>query len=496
MMGGTLFMTNKKIIMAEINTWVWLKEMERKYARQMTLDRVPPNEWDEFAALGFNAIWLMGIWRRSPAGRKISREDSSLFDAYTQSLPDWKKSDLNGSPYCIKEYTVDASFGGIVALEKVRKELKRREIRLILDFVPNHVAIDHRWLDTHPEYFIKGSEIDLEQKPKEYFQSENGVFANGRDPFFPPWQDVAQINAFSPEYREAVIQELKRIGRICDGVRCDMAMLLLNRTFGHSWQSQVGPAPETEFWEDIISEVKKTHPSMTFFAEVYWGLEWELLQVGFDFCYDKRLYDRIINENAGTIRQHLEADFEYQQHLLRFIENHDESRAASLLTIQKQKAASLLTYTLPGANLLYEGQLDGRKRKNHVLLGRRAPERINKEILEFYQNLLPAIKNMHDYGSWQLCKVTGWSNNQTFENLLVYTWQAGPSKDLIVINYSNEQSQGSVFLPWSELRNSDVKFVDYLVSGFLLRPGLELKEKGLFVDLPPWGYHFLTTTLR
>ncbi|MEI8131129.1 MAG: alpha-amylase family glycosyl hydrolase [Leptolinea sp.] len=489
-------MSNNKILMAEINTWVWLRELERKYARHMTLDRVPPNEWDEFAELGFNAIWLMGIWRRSPEGRRLSRENESLFEEYSESLPDWKRADFPGSPYCVKEYLVDARYGGIVSLEKVHKDLNQRGIRLILDFVPNHVAIDHIWLDNHPEYFIRGDEADIVRSPTEFFRSDDGIFANGRDPFNPPWPDVAQVNAFSPEYRDEVIQELKKIGRICDGVRCDMTMLLLNEIFAHTWQSRVGVAPETEFWEEIITEVKKVHPAMTFFAEVYWGLESELLQVGFDYCYDKRLYDRLMNESAATIKQHIEADFEFQKHLLHFIENHDESRAASLLPVQRQKAASILAFTLPGASLLYEGQWEGRKLKNHVLLGRRQPERINKELLGFYKNLLPAIKGLHDNGSWQLCKVTGWSNNQTCENLLVYTWQAGSYKDLIIVNFSDEQSQGRAALPWPELRDVDVKFTDVLEHETLVRSGSELKSKGFFVDIPPWGYYFLSTYLR
>jgi glycosidase len=263
-------MSNRKVLMAEINTWVWLTDLERKYARRMTLDRVPPYEWDEFANLGFNAIWLMGIWTRSPAGKKISRENSNLYGDYNNSLSDWKKGDLQGSPYCIKDYSVDARFGGIVALEKIRRYLKSKGIRLILDFVPNHIAIDHKWTRTNPEFFIRGSESDIERSPNEFFRSENGIFANGRDPFFPPWTDVAQLNAFSAEYRRAIIQELKKIGRICDGVRCDMAMLSVNRIFSHTWMSLAGTPPTKEFWKEVITVVKKAHSSMTFFAEVYW----------------------------------------------------------------------------------------------------------------------------------------------------------------------------------------------------------------------------------
>jgi len=272
--------------------------------------------------------------------------------------------------------------------------------------------------------------------------------------------------------------------------------LLLNRIFARTWQSRVGTTPSTEFWEEIIPAVKKAHPTMLFFAEAYWGLEWDLLQLGFDYCYDKKLYDRLIHENAGSIRQHLEADFKYQEQLMRFIENHDEPRVASLLSPQKQKAASILAFTLPGAGLVYEGQLEGRRQKNHVLLGRREQEKINQDLLEFYKNLLPVAKRIHDNAIWELCKVTGWSDNTTCDNLLAYTWQNGICKDLIIVNFSNEQSQGQVMLPWVELRNTDVKLFYNLEPAYLIRAGLELKEKGLFVDLPPWGYHFLTAYLK
>jgi glycosidase len=383
-----------------------------------------------------------------------------------------------------------------VALEKVRKELHRRGLRLILDFVPNHVAIDHPWISTNPEYFIQGDANDLERKPDEFFQSEDGVFAYGRDPFFPAWQDVAQLNAFSTGYRNAAILELKKIGRICDGVRCDMAMLLLNNIFAKSWQSRVSAIPEIEFWQEIISSVKSAHSSMMFFAEVYWGLEWELMQLGFDYCYDKRLYDRLVHENAATIRLHLEGNIDFQKHLLRFLENHDEPRIASAMSIHQQKAAAMIAFSLPGASLLYEGQWDGRHRKNHVLLGRREPERVMKDLVEFYKNLLPAIKKIHDNGIWELCNVSGWLNNNTCDNLLPFTWQAGPNKDLIIVNYSDTQAQGRVLLPWKELKDLDVKLIDNLEQNTLVRSGSELKHKGLFVDLPPWGFHFFTTYLR
>jgi hypothetical protein len=489
-------MQNNRINIAEINTWVWLREIERKYGRHLTLDHIPPSEWNDIEKLGFNAIWLMGIWRRSPLGRSISRENQDLYPAYQESLEDWKYSDLPGSPYCIKDYSVDPSFGNQLCLEKLKKSLNKKGFKLILDFVPNHLARDNYLVESHPAYFIQGTEIDFESKPQEYFRSGDHIIAYGKDPFFPPWQDTAQVNAFSEGYRITMINELKRIGKICDGVRVDMAMLLLNGVFAKTWRDKAGVIPEKEFWSEIITEVRKTHPSMIFLAEVYWGKEWELMQLGFDYCYDKRLYDRIIHENAETIRLHLQADIGFQQKLVRYIENHDEVRASSVLPLQKLKAATLLVSTVPGGRLMYEGQWHGRKSMNHVLLGRRKNERVDRETLDFHFNLTNELNRLHDNGIWSLCESTGWLNNQTYENILSYTWQDGGSKDLIVINYSKEQSQARLMLPWKEIGNSPIKFKDNFTKSEYTYQGSEISQNGLFVDLEPFGYHFFTVFLK
>jgi hypothetical protein len=483
-----------KLIIAEINTWVWLDDLEQKYGKPLTLDSIPSEEWDEFEKLGFNAIWFMGIWCRSPLGKKISQENTSLYDEYSRSYPDWKREDLPGSPYCIKEYTVDKRFGGNPSLKVARCELQRRKIKLILDFVPNHIALDHKWIDTHPDYLISGDDLEFLRSPRDFFQTMRGVFANGRDPFFPPWQDVAQLNAYSKGYRKAAANVLTQIGQLCDGVRCDMAMLMLNRVFSYTWQSRAGETPSTEFWNDIIPEVKITHPEMIFIAEAYWGLEWDLQQVGFDFCYDKLLYDRLMQETAETIRLHLQADIGFQSHLLRFIENHDEDRAATRLTTPRLKAASVLMAALPGACLFYEGQWTGRKIRNHILLGRRQKEQVNTEILVFYKKLIPEMGKILTDSEWQMCSVNGWGDNQTCCDVLAFTWKAKKTKILIIVNYSDHASQGKVTLPWQVVENSTVKFVDLFAKESLNREGNELIKDGMFFDLPAWGFHYFSVT--
>ena len=134
------------------------------------------------------------------------------------------------------------------------------------------------------------------------------MFAYGWDPYFPAWPDVLQLNAFHPGLRQTAIKTLADIARQCDGVRCDMAMLLLNAIFERTWGHRAGPRPATEYWRDVIQAVKGRHPRFLLLAEAYWDREWDLQQQGFDYCYDKRLYDRLAHDTAESVRLHLCAD--------------------------------------------------------------------------------------------------------------------------------------------------------------------------------------------
>ncbi len=296
-----------------------------------------------------------------------------------------------GSPYCVRGYEVDEHLGGPEGLSQARRELADRGLRLIVDFVPNHVAPDHSWVSEHPEYFIQGTADDAANNPASYINLNGRTFACGKDPFFPAWPDVLQLNAFQPGLRQTAAATLSNIANQCDGVRCDMAMLMMNSVFERTWGTRAGPRPATEYWVDAISAIKREHPDFLFIAEAYWDLEWELQQQGFDFCYDKRLYDRLEHENAESVRLHLCADLAYQNKLLRFLENHDEPRAASAFTPAKERAAAVTTSTLPGARLFHEGQFEGRKVRLPVFLGRRPEEPLDKQLQDFYTKLLAAI---------------------------------------------------------------------------------------------------------
>lgn len=479
-------------IIYEINTWVWLQELSQKYRVAASLEKVPTEEWDSLADLDIDAVWFMGVWERSPAGIAIANLNKGLLSDFGRALPDFRPEDNVGSPYCVRRYMVDERLGGPAGLAVARRELGKRGTRLILDFVPNHVAPDHPWVIQHPGYFIRGNAGDVRHDPSSFIEIEGNVFACGRDPYFPAWPDVLQLNAFQPGLRKAVLETLFEIAGQCDGVRCDMAMLLINSIFERTWGNRAGQRPSTEYWIDVISAIKEANPDFLFMAEAYWDLEWELQQQGFDYCYDKRLYDRLEHDGAESVRLHLCADLAYQEKLVRFIENHDEPRAFSTFSPQKARAAAVTFATIPGAKLFHEGQFEGRKVRLPVFLGRRPAETADTGLETFYRKLLKAAASEElRSGFWQLCERTGWPDNTSCQNLVAWCWRSAEEHSLIVVNLSDSPSQGLVLLPWDELRGKTWHMTDIFTEEEFERNGDEMCTQGLFVDLTPWGYHLL-----
>jgi hypothetical protein len=455
----------------EINTAVWLGDR--------TLDEVPDADWDAIAALGADAVWLMGVWRRSPAGLAIALDDPGLMSSFRAALPDLREEDIIGSPYCVREYVVDERFGGPAALAAARAALAARGLKLILDYVPNHVAPDHPWIESRPGCLVPAGEDD---DPASYLRTPAGIIARGRDPYFPAWPDVVQLNAFSEELRDSVAELLIGVGEQCDGLRCDMAMLMTNEVFARTWHLE---PPAEDFWPRLIGRVKAVHPDLVFIAEAYWDMEWELQRQGFDYCYDKRLYDRLVHEGADAVRGHLSADADYQRKLLRFIENHDEPRAAATFEPAKARAAAVVASTLQGARLIHDGQLDGHRVHIPVFLARGPVEPPDEDLRAFYARLLPAVAELE--GEWRLCECSGWPDNDTCRQLVAWTY----GRTLIVVNLGAGPAQARVHVPWEDLRGRDWELADRLSGARFERGGDELAGEGLYVALDGWGAHVL-----
>ena len=472
----------------QINTRVWLTSRSRALGRAATLDDFPDEEFDRLSSTGFDWVWLLSVWQTGAAGQRASRANPEWRAEFEHTLPDLQESDIAGSGFAITGYSVSDTLGGDGALARLRDRLRARGLRLMLDFVPNHTGLDHPWVWQHPEYYVPGTEEDLVREPANYTRvpSDGGVvvLAHGRDPYFPGWPDTLQLDYSTPATQEAMMAELLAIADRCDGVRCDMAMLVLPDVFERTWGRR---APE--FWPEATRRVRRRRPGFVFMAEVYWDLEWTLQQQGFDYTYDKRLYDRLREGHARPVREHLHAGVDYQEKLARFLENHDEPRAAATFRHDVHQAAAVLTYLSPGLRFFHQGQFEGCRARISPHLVRGPEEPVDAALSDLYKRLLAVLRRpaLRD-GDWKLLPCGPvCANNGTWDHYVAYGWQLREEDRLVVaVNASPERSQCFVRLPFRDLAGSQWRLEDLLGGAVYIRDGGDLEAWGLFLDEPPW----------
>jgi hypothetical protein len=477
----------------QINTWVWLASLSREAGRTMQIGDVSGEHWDRMQAQGFDLIYLLGIWQRSAVGRRLFRTDAKAFPVFDAALPAWTMENIVGSPFSITGYVPDAHIGGWDQIEAVRDRLARRGMRLILDFIPNHVGPDHPWVTDNPDYLIRGRLDDFRRDPKAFILVEppNGApyfVARGRDPYFAPWADTAQIDHFSKPARAAMIDSLQSIGAHCDGLRCDMAMLVLNDVFAKTWSHLLDgrPAPATEFWSDAVRALPE---DFIWLAEAYWGLELPLQAQGFSYTYDKCLYDDLLAADAGRTRAQLGGDFAAQSRMARFIENHDEPRACAHFGRDRLPSLTALIATLPGLRFFHDGQFEGRRIHVPMPLDRAADEPADAALQAICARILHIANDpvFHD-GGWSLAKVEP-AGDDTSGQLIAYRWRLADSFRLVVLNMNGTAAQGRVTIDGAVASEATYAFNDLLNDAVYVREGRELVEHGLYVRLDGFAAH-------
>jgi len=475
----------------EINTRAWLCRLSQEAGKPVTLADVDDTILNDLARRGFDWIWLLSVWQTGTASRAVSRSTPAWQAEFQAALPDLTEEDICGSGFAVSAYEVDEALGGKSALAAFRTRLAARGLRLMLDFVSNHTALDHPWVRTHPDFYAQGNEQALAAAPGNYCRVETDqgarILAHGRDPSFPGWVDTLQLDYANSALQLAQMAELATIAGQCDGLRCDMAMLLLPGVFQRTWGLTSAP-----FWPKAIAAVREAHRGFTFLAEAYWDLEWELQQQGFDYCYDKRLYDRLRHSDAGAIRAHLGAGLDYQDRLARFLENHDEPRTAAVFPWPRHQAAAIVTALAPGLRFFHQGQFEGACVRVPVHLRRGPVELRNADIAAFYDRLLSVLKSDgFRYGAWSLIPPQpAWDGNPTGQDFVAFAWQARDGGGyVVVVNYADHQGQCHLRLPFAGLAGRKVRFVDTMGSEVYDQDGTGLIEPGLFIDLGAWRYN-------
>lgn len=348
------------------------------------LDAVADEHLPRLAALGFDWIWLMGIWTMGPKGVVMSRKYAP---------------DFEGSPYAIAAYDVDPLLGGQAALQTFVTRAHALGIKVMADFVPNHLALDTPLIDADPAMVIHSNPAVRREYATDYYDHPQGRLAHGKDPYFEGWNDTVQLDYAYPPLRAHQVAQLQHIATLVDGVRCDMAMLVLREHVKKNWFSGVDQASfdaayPREFWGEAVTAVRADRPDFVFMAEVYWDNEPRLQELGFDYTYNKKLYDQLAHHapSAEIAAQIAHWPRRYLERSVHFLENHDEERAAHRFG-RRTRPSAILSYAIPGAVFIHQGQMEGFTEKLPVQ--RREPllrEVPNAALRAFYERLLGLVR--------------------------------------------------------------------------------------------------------
>ena len=480
----------------QINTRVWLTELSRPLGRPATLDDIPDAELDRVAGMGFDWIWLLSVWRTGPAGQRVSRANPEWRREFEETLPDLSEEDIAGSGFAITGYTVHPGLGGDAALARLRERLRARGLLLMLDFVPNHTGLDHPWVEDHPEYYVPGTETDLARAPQNYTGSgataATAILAYGRDPYFSGWPDTLQLDYGNPATQQAMVDELLKIAGQCDGVRCDMAMLVLPDVFERTWGRR--PAP---FWPLATAARPRAGSGLLLHGRGVLGPGMDDAATGIRLRLRQAALrppargTRAAGARAPSRRARLPGQARPLPGKPRRAAGRGELRA------RLARGGGRHHVSLAGPAILPSGPVRGAEEAHLAAPGARAAGAADQRAQQFYERLLAVLRQptVRD-GQWRLLEcVPAWDGNWTWECFIAWSWEGRDSHRLIaVVNYAGNQSQCYVRLPFPDLAGRAVRLKDLTGPASYDREGSDLVSRGLYLDLPPWGYHVFEMT--
>ena len=465
----------------EINTRPWLYELSQKYERSITkLSEIPLEELDELQKIGVDIIWMMGVWKLGDYGLEFDKKLN-----YSQYLPDWTTEDVIGSPYAVTEYTCNPELGTDEDLFNLRHEINIRNMKLMLDFVPNHSAVDAPQATSDMDMYIRAPEGVKDENR----YTENGLAYGANQNHF-TWKDVLQWNYWENKTIEYMKNNIMQILELADAVRCDVAYQELNDVFAITWPDELSyygyTKPDKEFWSYAINEAKAIYPKAIFLAEAYDdSLNEKLINLGFDYAYNRNILRKLMvsgNEFKEYIK---DKTGEFWKDKANFVENHDEYRVVYNMegNFRKAKAAGTIAATIGGMIFMNHGQWEGKKNMLDVHLRRAESEPINKEVQNHYLKLNKVIKD-NAFRSDNYYYIGNMSGDKK-DDFIAYIREDEESHYLVVVNYSD--NEGCSNIPIYNIKGYRYCLLyDVMNDKEYIKTVDQVKNKGLDLCLKAW----------
>ncbi|TNJ38313.1 alpha-amylase [Chlorobaculum thiosulfatiphilum] len=490
-----------EVVMIAKSTYVWLDQLSRQYGRRVTrLQEIPDEELDLLAGRGFTSLWLIGLWERSYASRKIKQ---------LQGNPEAK-----ASAYALESYDIAQELGGYDGYVDLRNRAMQRGIRLASDMVPNHTGIDSELVRNRPEWFLSANEppyqnytyngpnlsedsrygIHIEDgywnrsdaavtfKRVDHLTGDTRYVYHGNDGTTMPWNDTAQLNFLDPQVREGVIQQILHVARMFPVIRFDAAMVLAKMHIQRLWFPLHGHAPgipsrgawsmsmadfeaamPQEFWREVVDRVAQEAPDTLLLAEAFWMLEGYFVRtLGMHRVYNSAFMHMLKKEdNAGyrvLIKKTLEFDAEILKRYVNFMNNPDEDTAiAQFGRGDKYFGVCMMMLTMPGLPMIGHGQVEGFTEKYGMEYAKAYyDEQPDHELVErHYREIFPVMKQRSlfaEVAHFQLFDLYA-PDGQVNENVFAYTNRHEGKQSLFIYNNRYEASEGWIRISAARLDN-------------------------------------------
>jgi len=479
-----------KVVMIAKHTYVWLYQLSKRYRRHISrLDQIPEEELKTLSETGFNALWLIGIWERSKASAKIKKICGN--------------PEAIASAYSIYDYEIAHRLGGEEAFSNLKQKALAQNIRIAVDMVPNHTAIDSRWIKEHPDWFIQrasppffnyrfngpnlseDAELEIYIEDGYYNRTDAAVvfklvekktgmvryIYHGNDGTSTPWSDTAQLNFLLPEVREAVIKKIIDIAKKSPIIRLDAAMTLTKRHYHRLWFPEPGKGGDIpsrteysmsnaefnklfpkEFWREVVDRINAEVPETLLLAEAFWLMEGYFVRnLGMHRVYNSAFMNMLKMEQNKEYHQILKNIYDYNPEILRrfvnFMSNPDELTAVQQFgKDDKYFGVCIMMATMPGFCMFGHGQIEGFQEKYGMEYHRSYwDEKIDEYLVKRHEKeIFPLLKKRHFFSGVEHFHIYDFcdKNNQVNENVFAYSNGNATERILVVYNNRYQEAQG------------------------------------------------------